>query len=82
MFTGIWWLINMTSTEDMVLNGAALSFVMDLDEVLFITLVTESAKSAQDGAAVQGQDTVVAHVWHAGQDRVQLLSLSGSASLC
>ena len=45
LYTGILWLLNTTSIEDIVLNAAALGFVMDLDEVLFVTLVAEPAKA-------------------------------------
>ena len=45
LYTGVLWLLSTTSIEDIVLNAAALSFVMDLDEVLFLTLVTEPAKA-------------------------------------
>ena len=45
LYTGILWLLNTTSIEDIVLNAAALGFVIDLDEVLFVTLVAEPAKA-------------------------------------
>ena len=40
LYVGVWWLQYTTSLEDLVLNAAALSFIMDFDELLFSTMVT------------------------------------------
>jgi len=39
LFTGIYWLAATTSITDLILNAAALGFVMDFDEILFETVV-------------------------------------------
>jgi len=39
LYTGIFWLAATTSITDLILNAAALGFVMDFDEILFETVV-------------------------------------------
>ena len=41
---GVLWLLKTTSLEDIILNAAALHFVMDVDEVVFKTLMTKRVK--------------------------------------
>ena len=40
LYVGVWWLQYTTSLEDLVLNAAALSFIMDFDELMFSTMLT------------------------------------------
>ena len=42
---GVDWLLATTSVEEIILNAAVLSFVMDVDEIVFAILVTGPAKT-------------------------------------
>ena len=42
--TGVLWLLKTTSLTDIILNAAALHFVMDVDEIIFKTLMTKRVK--------------------------------------
>lgn len=46
MFVGIRWILSTTSIENIVLNCAALSFVMDVDELLFTNMLTARVQRA------------------------------------
>ena len=39
-YVGMWWLANTTSVQDVMLNAAALSFILDCDELVFDTVLT------------------------------------------
>jgi len=40
LYVGVWWLQNTTALEDLVLNAASLSFIMQFDELVFSTMLT------------------------------------------
>ena len=42
---GVQWLLATTSVENIILNAAALGFVMDLDELVYVTMLTAPVKS-------------------------------------
>ena len=42
---GVIWILNTTSLKDVILNAAALGFVMDVDEILFVTMLTMPVKT-------------------------------------
>ena len=41
---GVQWLLATTSVENIILNAAALGFVMDLDELVYVTMLTAPVK--------------------------------------
>ena len=43
--SGVEWLLNTTSAKDIILNAAGLGFVMDVDEIVFETLLTVPVKT-------------------------------------
>jgi len=45
LYTGIFWLAATTSITDLILNAAALGFVMDLDEILYETVVPSTIQT-------------------------------------
>lgn len=44
-FVGLDWLLSTTSVTDIILNAASLSFILDVDEHVFATMVNRRAKS-------------------------------------
>lgn len=48
-FVGQQWLLDTTSVEDIILNAAALSFILEVDECVFQTMVTRKAKAMLGG---------------------------------
>ena len=46
MFVGIRWILSTTSIENIILNCAALGFVIDVDEVLFASVLTSRVQHA------------------------------------
>ena len=42
---GVYWLLRTTSIQDIILNAAALGFVLDLDELVFVTMLTKTVKT-------------------------------------
>ena len=46
MYVGITWILSTTSTENIILNCAALSFVMEVDELLFGIMLTSRVQRA------------------------------------
>ena len=45
LVVGVFWLLKTTSIQDIILNAAALGFVMDLDELVFVTMPTMAVKT-------------------------------------
>lgn len=43
---GVHWLLITTSVEDIILNAAALGFVMELDELVYVTMLTLPVKTS------------------------------------
>ena len=41
---GMFWLLNTASGQDLIVNAAALSFVLDLDELVYVAMLTDAAK--------------------------------------
>lgn len=41
---GMFWLLNTASVQDLIVNAAALSFVLDLDELVYVAMLTDAAK--------------------------------------